>query len=555
VSPKRDRSAASQSVRGAGTPPMDLRRPTGGTLAMRRRVVLPASAREPIIVAACAVMITVGVYLPHVIKGGWVLDDWSLAARFHLSGSQSLPHLFHVAYGITTRPGQAAFLAFMWKIGGLGQTPYLVVATALAAIEGFLFYFVLRLVFPRLIAGLAAALVIVLPVMDATRLWAAASGATLAVILVLCGDLAALAGLRCADRRARLLLHALALVLFLAGTLTYELVAPIVALAVLTYAFQSGWRPAFKRWPFDVVVAAAGATTTAVHRAANTRPARTDVAFLLDRAGSIVREARRVFFDTLPLGQTLWGPVGGVLLVAMLALLGHAVVLRAESRPQIVRATTLLSAGALFAFAGLIVLLPADPYYVPRISGIGDRISAVAALGFVVMAAALAMLVGLAIGHLMRRDQTGVVLAGAALAVVLGVNVHNEVEAQRPWDDSWRMSQKVVSAVRATLPSRPPPSSAVVTFRHVTNILPADVPVFYASWDLTGALQLAYGTTRITGHPWNPLMQCENDGARFPDVRSVLRYGSLWFVDAAGYRAYRIRSASDCSRESAALSK
>jgi hypothetical protein len=505
--------------------------------------------------AVCAAVLTSATYLPYVLSGGWVLDDWSLAATFDLSGSQSLPNLFSTAYGITTRPGQAAYLVFMWKIGGLGQAPYLAVAGVLAGIEGVLLYFLFKLAFPRLIAALAAALVVVLPVIDATRLWAAASGATLAVIFVACGYLVALAGLRERAHAARRLMHGFALLLFAAGTLTYELVAPLVALAVFTYALQSGWRPAFRRWPFDVAVAISCTAVTAIHHASNTRPARTNLGFLLDRTSGILRESKRVFLDSVPLGPRLWNPFGLVLVIAVVILLAHAVVRGVETVPLIVHNARLLAVGTLLAIAGLVLLLPADPYYVPRVSGIGNRIGAVAAVGVVIMMGALAMLGGLAIAHLVRAPKLALPLGAVLLATTLGVNIRNELRAQKPWTDSWRMSQKVVAAVRASLPPRPPRDTSVVTFRHVTNILPADVPVFYASWDLTGALRLTYRTLGITGHPWNPQMRCAADGVRFPDIPSALRYSHLWFVDASAYRAYRVGSAGSCTRQRTVLSR
>lgn len=275
-------------------------------MSLRRRS-LSAEYVEFGTVGLGALLLALIVYTPHILHGGWVLDDWTLAADFRLAPDQHFSTLFHAAAGETPRVGSAALLVVMWEIGGTGQAPYLAVGAVLAAIEGFLLYVLVRRTRgSRVVAGAAGALLIALPIIDSTRLWAAAYSGTVAVILTLGGLLLATAGLRRPDRTARTLFHGGALFCFLAATLTYEVAGPLIAAGGLLYLRAGVW-PWLKRAPLDLAVVAAALVLTSSRTPGGARQPDTDPAYMADRVTQIWRELRPVALSIVPFGEHLSG--------------------------------------------------------------------------------------------------------------------------------------------------------------------------------------------------------------------------------------------------------
>lgn len=117
------------------------------------------------------------------------------------------------------------------------------------------FYGLLRaLRLRRLDAGALAALALLFPASDSTRLWLGAGAVNLSILLVLLGALLALHGLRQPGKRAAVL-HAGAVVLYLLGLMTYEAVAPAILVSGLLYRLRSPWRSALPRWAVDASAA------------------------------------------------------------------------------------------------------------------------------------------------------------------------------------------------------------------------------------------------------------------------------------------------------------
>lgn len=489
-------------------------------------------------------------YARHVVRGGWYYDDWAWIGTLSLA-EPGLGGLYEAARTETHRPLFAATMSLLYLVGGEGQAPYLVAGAAIAAAQGALAYAVLRLA--RLSAALAgplAAMLVVLPVIDATRLWTAALPVAVAVCLLLAGMAVALLGVRAAGSWA-VAAHAGALALYAAAVLTYELVAPVVGLAALLYLAAAGRRPALVRWPADLVVA--GVALLAISGAAEERrDATVDPAYIADRAEDMLAPSRDVFGALFPLEAVLHGPAGVVLLLAGAA--GAALALR---RGGVVAAairewSIVAAAGLLAAAAGLAGLLPADPYYVPRLTGVADRTSAVAALGALALLIALVWLVALGLASLVRRPAAAVPLAALALLVTAVGLVRDELRNQDAWAASWIHSQEVVNAVRTSVGTEAPRGSGVVTLGHADRILPGDVPVFADVWDLRGAMRLLWDDPEATGYRWPGAGVCTQSaldlGAPGEDAYRLLPYRRLWFVDVPAYRARRIDNRADCER-------
>lgn len=505
---------------------------------------------------ALLALLAFAIYLPHIIRGGWYLDDWITIAR--MSEASGLMGAFDSMRELSYRPGLAFSLSLFYTIAGQDQTVYLVIGVALAAIQGWLFYLVMRVLrVQAVVAAIAAAIFIVLPVIDSTRLWLAAFPIQVSATLYLLGVLTALHGVAHARGRRALAWHAGAVCLYVASMLTYELVAGLIAVTPLLYAARSGCSAALRRALPDlgsiVVVLAIIAP-----RAASDRDATLTLGFLWDRAVQILVEAEKIFRWLLPSPEVLGGPVGLFLLLAGILGAGIAIGRRDHDARGFAGWARIAALGAVFALAGLVMLLPADPYFVPRISGMGNRTGAFAAFGAVLLLMALIVLAFAGLGALLKRPRLGFVLATVAI-LVTGANLAvREVRQQGPWADAWQQEQSVIADIDTAIDGRPPDGTGIVSFNHTTFILPADVSVFAYSWDLYGALWETYDQPELAAQPWVPEATCGPAGIAFPDESTPTRsepygYRKLLFVDVSARAAIPIRTKKQCEAEVAVL--
>lgn len=517
-----------------------VRNPLGGGAPSRRELLLATGALA---------VLALGIYLPHIVNGGWYVDDWIDVAR--LSEAGDLLDKYRAMKIDSYRPGLAMTFAVVYEIAGQTQSVYLLIGALLAAIGGVLFYLVLRALRLRgAIAGTAAAIYVVLPCIDATRLWFAAFPIQVAAVLYLAGALVALHGLAATGRRA-IAWHAGAAVLFFAAVLTYELVAGLIVVTALLYLLRAGWRPAARRLPADLA-AIALALAIIAPRASEDREATLSLGFLWDRAGQTLDGAEAVFRWLFPAHEVLGGTVGGVLLA--IGMLGAGIAIgRGDELGRTFAAWAWIAAfAAIFALAGLVMLLPADAYFVPRTGGVGDRTGALAAFGAVLLLMALIVLAAGGLGVLAQRARWGLYVAVGLIALT-GVNLGlRELRHQDAWADSWRRQQDVLAAIDTAMGSRIPADAAIVSFNHTTYILPIEVLVFANSWDLRGAVWETFDRPQVAAHPWEAGAVCAPDGVAFPDGSSEADgaepygYGKLFFIDVPTRAATRIANRAEC---------
>ncbi|MEJ7893289.1 MAG: hypothetical protein WKF94_11685 [Solirubrobacteraceae bacterium] len=487
-------------------------------------------------------------YVPHIKNGGWYLDDWAFVASLSQGAERDgVAGVLSAADAETYRPGVVVVTSLLFAIGGEGQAAYLVVSALLAALEGFLLWLVLRRigVQPSL-SVLTAVLLVVLPVIDSTRLWSAATSSTISVCLMLLGAIFALKGLEGPSRRSQIAWHSAATAAFLASVLTYELVAPLICCMAAIYLFAGPRTGILVRWAADLAAVTVGVLLLV--DGGRQRGTKTDLDSLWLRSEQILDNAVEVFRFMLPGGSLLAGSLGVAVLIALAFGVGRAATLEGQA----VRQWSLLGgSGALAALLGFVMLLPADPYYIPRIEGIGNRTGVVAALGGVVLLVSVVALSVYGAAALMRLCRWAP-LAAAALIVATALQfISIEWSNQRAWADSWVASQRVVAAVSGTLGPSPPRGLRVVTFRHQRVLLPADVPVFDFPWDLRGAVRWRLGDETADANAWAPQDRCDPEGVAIlggGEVAKVMPYGQLYFVDVGGYRGYRVANRAECLR-------
>jgi hypothetical protein len=517
------------------------------------------------VVSAALAVLAVAVFGPHVVTGGWVMDDWALVARLDAAHRvDGLQGAFSAAMDIIYRPGYGFTLFAEWLIGRDGQAPYLAIGVSLIATHGGLLYATLRYMGLAPLAALVPSILFVtVPSIDGARLWFASYNALWSTTFFLAGSLLAFRGLRASGRSA-VLLHIGAVLLYFAAGVTYEIALPLVLLAPVAYALVHGLRAAAIRAPADWLAAGA-ALAVIVPGAEETRGGDFSIGHIADRLSETRREWLAVLEQSIPAHGLLLGPVGWVL--AVLAVAGLVLAWREPEQRRAVRAWSLLTVcGLAWTWAGLAALLPATSYYIPRWQGISSRFAALSWLGEAVLLTGVLWLLAIGLATLLRRPAFSSAVAVLAALATAGTWASQEHTNQKAWSTAWREAQNVMSSVKSALPEIPR-GSAVVTFRHpviadtggVVGALdpwpPGGVPIFQSTWDLDGAVRLLYRDESLRALPFLPGSACGAGGWRLPaDVGvpafqqdPVWRYRpGLFFVDVAGRRASRIDSRAAC---------
>jgi len=210
-------------------------------------------------VALGLLALALGIYLPFAVRAGWYYDDWGLFSAVHSAGP-SWAQRFSACQGSNTtgRELVCSFPVSEYQFFGSHRVAYALVSIALLVLMAGLLYGILRrcrLAWPW--AAAAAALLIVFPGSDSSRLWPVGSNGEYAVSLVLIGNLIVLTALRRKTRWPQLTLHAFAVLLLVVALLTYEIVLPLVALGGLIYWAAYRNRQALWRGAVDLGIAAA----------------------------------------------------------------------------------------------------------------------------------------------------------------------------------------------------------------------------------------------------------------------------------------------------------
>lgn len=472
------------------------------------------------------------VFGPQVANGGFYWDDWQNAANTHFSRE---PGLFGALESATERPVfgyrpvLTTLLVLEHEAFGRHVWLHLAMAVLFGVLLAWALYLLLRtLGFGRIDAGVPAALLLAFPWVDSTRFWATASYDALAVALYLLGLGLAVRGLR--TRRAWAAVASL--VLYLAAAWTYEIVAVGVLASVFVYLLVAPRRAALQRFGADLLLVA---VALALVVSGTTRDPQS-LGDQLDHARVIAGQAFTLFARAvLPLGAVP-GWVGALLLAGVLLV--------AWRRRD--RWAALALCGLLYVAAGYALFVPALPHYQPLEPGTTNRMNVLAAVGFVVLAYALARMVA------GRRTWLAVAL-GALVAVGYVVKLGGD-------EGDWQRSAELQQEVLRSLPPAPAPGSTLYTFGAPTFAGP-NVPVFSLPFDLKAAARLRYHDSSIAAYPL-----AERDGivcgrlGLYPTGGSYgpvhgEQYGHAVLVDVRSGRAIPIGSRAECEPWQARLGR
>jgi hypothetical protein len=481
-------------------------------------------------------------YGDHVVRGGFVWDDWENAGTTRFGGGHDFIGPFDLRQA-AYRPVLQLLLPLPHLVFGAHPAPHLALALLLAVGAAAAFHALLRaLGAPPAVALSAAALTLAFPWSSSTRLWATASLNLVAVMLVLAAGTISLRAV--AQRHAggggntawgsR---AALTAALCAAGVLTYEAVAGLVLLLPLLYRVHAPWRAALARWRPEALAAAGAAVWVAL---ATTKPEHAG-GTALDHAAAIARDgAALVGRSVLPVDGV--PPAAGVAFAVAIA--AAALVLnRPAARAPAIAAGLSLAALAL-AWAPFV---PGEAKYVPGAPGIYDRVNLVAGFALAALVCSLATLAATLLPARARRRATGAMLALVAAGWVVAVrgDVSDYARAAAAQDGE-------LAAVDAALRDRAARGTIVVLLHEQTWAAPG-VPTFGQPWDLSPALRLRYSDASLSGFP-----VAAGDGVTCAahELRVVARggddpppapYARAVLVDARSGRSARVSDARGCA--------
>jgi hypothetical protein len=459
---------------------------------------------------ACMTLAVVGIlaFAPHILNGGFYLDDWANGAgALRPPGGPGVAHALSYFDKLTIyRPVLVLYVPLTYFVFGTHMAYQLAWAALLAIGVGAAVYGILRtLGVPLLHAWLIAAITIVYPWYDSTRLWETASQATLSILFVTCGLLLAITGLR----RRSLRLHGCAATLYLLSILTYEVTLPFIAAAGVLYVLLAGWRLARPRWAMDLVAVLAGGLWVGLQTSRESLGVSADLRHL----GEIITSGGTILGRSLiAFGQPRTEIA--LVIVAVIAVMGFGLIYVDRSvkgqngnwGPQ--NWLMMTGGGLVVATLGWIMYIPANPYYTPSVYGFTNRVNALAGFGLVIAVYGTFGIVGSITGRIWSRVKPSQVnlcatITTATLALVLGgVYVQVLERHTRIWDSAFRAEMAGIGEMRTQYPQLP---HGVTLF---TSDYPANqtlgVPIFSSSWDVNGMVKLQYKDGTLSAYPVLP---------------------------------------------------
>ena len=519
----------------------------------RLRLLAPTSLgrAEMAIATVLLTALAAAVFGDHVRQGGFHWDDWENAAttRYPPAGFLGPVDLRTFAY----RPVLALALALPHEAFGLRPALHLALAVALAVAVSACLYALLReLRLERLHAGAIAALALLFPWSDSTRLWATGGINNLAIALYLLGTVLALRGLTASGARRARRLEVAAVALYVLSVLTYEAAAfAALVTGLFLYPRRAPRTRALRRWRTD---AAAVGAAIALVAAATTRDVQPP-AGVLRHAGAIAVEAVEVLARAaLPVGSSSAVPALAALAGLVAVAGGASVIARRRPPGDPVRGELrrwLLAAGAAAAViaAGYAMFVPGEPRYTPLAGGVGNRVNILAALGFAALLYAFAALAATVVFGRRRAAAAGAA-AAATVALAVGWIAVLRADAAR-WQRASAVQERVLAAIERGLP-RPPARGTAVYAVGAPPFTAPGIPAFATSWDLNSAVKLRLGDPSARAVPLRSGtdLRCGSRSiapAASYNVRAqVASYGRTFVVDVREGLARPIRAPIDC---------
>jgi hypothetical protein len=538
--------------------------PTSSTAALSGRV--RPSLAEWGATAILLMVLTTALFLPHITHGGLYYDDWESVslARFDTHG------LFHVLLPSWTNPGNRPLHNVVYSIALalLGDHQHAFPTyTALATLAVSLtLYAALRTLSMKPIhAAVISGLVVVYPFADSTHLWFSATDSDGTIVLYLLGVIVAIHGLR-RHGWAGAIYHTGAVILFACSIMLYETTASVIMLTGALYWWSAGRHAALPRWSADVGCTLILLLLFARH---SSLPRIHGVSALVQHAQSIKDESLTLLAHTVvPLGVNQTIVLGGIALILVGTLIACWRMPRENPTRIMLRGWLLIVVGSLiFTAAAEAMFIPAAPYYVPLAEGVGNRVNGVPALGLVAATVGIYMIIGITVACALRAMRRLVprrsgqmhhlrthlaIMIGVLLALLTGVRwaqlVRRDVSA---WDLASSYQLRALGRIHALVPHLGH-HSVLLVFGGPAYTQPG-VPVFAATWDLNGAIQVSYKDFTLSAIPVisGSSLTCTATGIvsnPAPGPSTVFPYNDAVLVEVASGAVSRPATPNQCRK-------
>jgi hypothetical protein len=507
-------------------------------------------------IAGLLVVALVG-YLWYLRNGGLYSDDWSIISdTLHPAKGGWWGSVEALWDRASYRPLSVAYYPVVYGILGYHATLELLWSVAVTfAFVALLFAVLRRVGIPAIHAFAISALVLVAPDGDSVVLWPSAAPIRFAGALYLGGLLVALAALRTADVRRARRRHAVALLLYLGSIWTYELTAALVGAGLLVYLTVAAPRRALKHWAADMVVAALA------------------MAWTLTQTPKHVMTLQQQIDHARLIGHQLWDMYGGIAAPGWLP--GHlAAILTIVLGVAALVAVVLMWRGRLagdgfsearrwaitgaiafvYVIAAYVVFAPADFYYSPAAVNFGNRVNGIGIAPLILLGYAAVMVLATLV--LAKRPRW--LRAATALAVVYAVGMflhHNSGlrDHQELYVKAWNQEQAVIGQLRTLLPK--PPSNSYIITTGVAPEVARDLPVFYSTWDLQGAVRGIYEDGSLAAYNAFNGLQCTAQGIVIPGGMPAQYNDKTFIMDLPRKRVWTVDSPQACVAVVKVLSK
>lgn len=527
--------------------------PTGPTTTARSPWLQLAGAGLLFTVLSFAVF---GWYAFH---GGFVADDWVNADHYYFHPDPGFWGAVH-NYQTPSRPVAAVYVSLTYAVLGMHLHYHLVLAVLLAAFLSIAFFAFLRIVGLGLPWALAAAaLLLVFPSSDSTRLWSTGSQIDLFIGLYLVGATIAIAGRRRfgpAPTVPAVLTQVLASALAVTAVAGYEIVAPAVLLSVVLYRITCGRGGAVWRWLLDAIptllVLIFYTRKFGAGGAAHGTQLLTNVHLVAEGGISVLGYT---FQPTRTMSR--WAVFVGVAGVLFVTLLVRRIAAQTPDRETVVRwLRPLLLAIASIVIGYLMIVPVADryPIYAP---GVQNRTNCFAALGFAALVVfVIAAVAAMAVAALPRlseraRSRLRAILAGVLVLGMFGVYTLRVGQDANRWQKSAEIQAAILGQARELLPS-PPADATIFTTPYPGNESPS-LPIFGGGGnnDQLGAFKVMYGAEELRAFPLleGAGLTCGRASISTPNAgNSETEYGKAIIADFGTHVVYRPANRSECLR-------